>query len=857
MKSVSRRAFFRRSAACAAGIAAATSDLRAEESSQSIVHSQARRRALDEDSSIRLNSKEYFSAPGFSFLMFHNNYQVGFQGGLQMIQNGDRILDSGDFYVFSHEGERPGRQVALRRLVDSERSTATVEGEVEDWKLKYNLICGTDGEKISVTLRVLAPPPWERIRESGFRIWIYPADYYCKSYQGDHESGIFPQQYDGRRILMEGTSKLLIAAEDTAHSFLVTRTNGALRLADNREHSPQPWFSIEAPLASGESEVFIQITPSLLAGWRKTPVIGISQIGYHPAQPKRAVIELDPRDNAEGEARLYRLENSAILKLVKTGRCTPWGRFLRYQYTTFDFTEIKQAGMYKLTYGEQEAGPFPINTRIYETAWQPTLEYFLPIQMCHVKVQEGVWTWHGACHLDDALQAPAHKINMDGYQQNDIEDRFEANEHIPGLNWGGWHDAGDHDLPAGSMTRTTIPLVMAEEEFHPQIDRLSIDRERRLVSLNVPDGKPDILQQIQYGAESLLASYRVAGHIFSGIIANNMLDYSQVGDPVDITDNRVYDPGLKPGQIDCNRSGNFDDRWAFTNRNTGLQYEVAQTLAMASRVLRGFQDDLAAECLKTAQELWEYEQTHPSVYWLCGYNPRDSGFRSQEIAATAELLLTTKEERYHKHLLALLPVWQGISGEQFGLGPGWTLARAMSVMNDSGYNSAVRHLARKWKADADRRAATNPYGVRYPESISNPSWKLETRTAVDSSFVWGYGWDLQQEAFQQYYFHKSFPDLFGADPLLTVLNFVLGCHPATNESFVSGVGTNSAPVAYGYNRADWSYIPGGVFSGCSLIKPDFMELKVFPFLWYQREYVIHGAATYIFLVLAANKLLNS
>ncbi len=33
-----------------------------------------------------------------------------------------------------------------------------------------------------------------------------------------------------------------------------------------------------------------------------------------------------------------------------------------------------------------------------------------------------------------------------------------------------------------------------------------------------------------------------------------------------------------------------------------------------------------------------------------------------------------------------------------------------------------------------------------------------------------------------------------------------------------------------------------------------MELKKFPFLWYQTEYVIGGAATYFFDVLAAQNL---
>ena len=49
----------------------------------------------------------------------------------------------------------------------------------------------------------------------------------------------------------------------------------------------------------------------------------------------------------------------------------------------------------------------------------------------------------------------------------------------------------------------------------------------------------------------------------------------------------------------------------------------------------------------------------------------------------------------------------------------------------------------------------------------------------------------------------------------------------------------------------------GVISGASLVKPDYMELKKFPFLWYQTEYVIGGAATYIFDVLAAEKLVGS
>ena len=90
------------------------------------------------------------------------------------------------------------------------------------------------------------------------------------------------------------------------------------------------------------------------------------------------------------------------------------------------------------------------------------------------------------------------------------------------------------------------------------------------------------------------------------------------------------------------------------------------------------------------------------------------------------------------------------------------------------------------------------------------------------------------------------------------MNFVLGVHPGNNTaSFVSGVGARSLLVAYGVNRDDWSYIPGGSASGTALIRPDLPELKIWPYLWQQTEYVMGGGAlNYMFLVLASDDLLE-
>jgi hypothetical protein len=42
---------------------------------------------------ITLNEREYFEAPGFAFLVFHNS-EAATRGGLQMMQNGEWLMAS-------------------------------------------------------------------------------------------------------------------------------------------------------------------------------------------------------------------------------------------------------------------------------------------------------------------------------------------------------------------------------------------------------------------------------------------------------------------------------------------------------------------------------------------------------------------------------------------------------------------------------------------------------------------------------------------------------------------------------------------------------------------------------------------
>lgn len=90
-----------------------------------------------------------------------------------------------------------------------------------------------------------------------------------------------------------------------------------------------------------------------------------------------------------------------------------------------------------------------------------------------------------------------------------------------------------------------------------------------------------------------------------------------------------------------------------------------------------------------------------------------------------------------------------------------------------------------------------------------------------------------------------------------MLGYVYRCHPGSDISFVSGIGTQSKKIAYGSNRADFSFIPGGVVPGILIVSPDFPENKEdWPFLWGENEYVINVAASYLFLAHAVQNLIK-
>ncbi|MGA7160917.1 MAG: glycoside hydrolase family 9 protein, partial [Bacteroidota bacterium] len=510
----------------------------------------------------------------------------------------------------------------------------------------------------------------------------------------------------------------------------------------------------------------------------------------------------------------------------------PWGPYLRYNYATFDFTAVKDSGLYLIKYGDEQSEPFPIGTHVYDNVWHPTLDVWFPVQMDHMLVREAYRIWHGLPFMDDALQAPVNIRHFDGYwMDSTTHTKYKPLEHIPGLNVGGWFDAGDFDIETEHHCTAIMSFVDAWELFGVNRDETYIDQSTRYVDIHHPDGKPDILQQIEHGTLQLIAQIKNVGFAVRGINFPKLYEYHHLGDGSTMTDNLLYNPALKPYEREGMTSGTLDDRWVFTPSIPSLNYSAIAAIAAASRALKDYNPALSQDALTTATNAWEKQHTEPLTKETSRFA---RFFGNAECIAALQLYITTKDEQYAKRFDEL--IWP-----QLDAAPEWsmsTAAHAVPYMPHE-YKSKLEKYVAKYENEIGKLVQQNPYGV----PIGTRGW------AGNSELI---SWSITN-----YYLNREFPDLVGREGVYKALTYLFGTHPYSNISFVASVGTHSKRHTYGSNRADFSFIAGGVVPGVLLLKPDFLENKEdWPFLWGENECVIDICADYIFLANAANELLN-
>jgi hypothetical protein len=828
---------------------------------------------------LTINESGYFETPGLNVLVFSNQFNGMFfdekTAGIEIIHHGVRTSTGGAVRLQNTPEQWDQIPTMINRRVDQANKAIEVDLNYKDlnFQSKISVTAKDNGVEINVYLDKALPKELEG--KAGFNLEFLPSSYFEKTFLMDGKPGIFPRypssdtkiapisqktpQFGGHTTFDDrgkgefivpfpvATGKTMVLAPEDPERFVkIQALDADLMLFDGRNLAQNGWFVVRSLLPANKTGKVLTwyVEPNAIPNWIRKPVIGFSQVGYTPAQEKVAVIELDKNDTPLKSASLFQINADGKSVEKFKGDVKVWGKYLRYNYAKFDFSSVKEPGLYYIQYGDVKTNTFGVSADVYSNVWHPTLDVWFPVQMDHMQVNEAYRIWHGQPYKDDCLQAPLNHQHFDGYRQGSTTDtKYKPLERIPNMAVGGWFDAGDFDIQTGSHNSVISSFVDLWENFKVDRDETFIDQTTRYVDIHRPDGRPDILQQIEHGTLNLVAQVENIGHPVRGIIVPNLHQYHHLGDASTETDNLPYNQDLKPYETDGKSSGTLDDRWAFTNRSSALDYQTAATLAAASRALRGFNNDLAERSLACAQKLVDEAD-------LAIKNPNEKldtfsmmMSKGADISTALQLYITTKDKKYADRFLE--KIWPALDRSVGKNNPGFTFFIGRDI------NTALLALP---YMDAAFKAKLKNYVVKYKESLT--ALEKENPYGVPMA-TWGWGGSsgIITWAISNYYAYKAYPDVVGKEYAIKGLNFLFGCHPYSNISFVNAVGARSKKVAYGNNRADFTTIAGGVVPGLLLLKPDFLENKDdWPFLWGENECVVDGGAWFIFLANAVNDI---
>ena len=806
-----------------------------------------------------LNDLGYFESQGVNVLVYSNLFTGGFNdektAGIELIHHGVRTAQGGAVRLSNTPEQWDLVPAIPTRKVDPGSKTIESVLRYEDYDFDSRVVVTARGKAVEIAVYLDKPVPAALEGKAGFNIEFLPSQYWGKTYLMDSRINRFPRYVVGNTVTRPNAEKpkqfkgyvtsddrgtgrfidplpletgrtFILAPDEPERMVKIISPESDLMLFDGRVLAQNGWFVVRSLLPAGKTGKVLSWTvePNAIPGWIREPNIGFSQVGYLPSQPKVSVIELDKKDKPLEKASVYKISEEGKKTEVYSGKVVPWGDYYKYHYVKFDFSSVNTPGIYYIQYGDFKTNNFIIENNVYDKITDATSDIWIPIHMNHMFVNEAYRVWHGEPFKEGYRQAPPNTDHFDLHGQGPTTDtKYQGLELIPGLNTGGFFDAGDFDIETGANIGVVQNLVQTWEYFKPLRDQTFIDQQQRYVDLHRPDGTPDILQFIEHGTLQLVAQAEIIGHM-AQTLSNSVLDnYHHLGDAASITDGLPYNPDLGPYEVagDGRSSGVKDDMWAFTSRNPGLDLRAATMFAATSRALKGYNDDLAERALLQSKRLLK-EATE-----LLAAMPQDRfgrGFGSADIGTNLELYISTGEQQYADKFQELL--WPALERNvSFII---LTALHAIPHM-DSFYKDKLRPYVSKYKDYIDGLEKDNPYGV--PIGLGN--W-------AGSGGIVNFGTTIC-------FANKHFPETIDATHAFKTTNWLFGCHPYHNYSLVATVGA-ARPKAmfYGNNRADFSFIPGNVAPGLLFRQPDHFEnYDDWPFLWGQNEGTIGGNTSYL------------
>ncbi len=300
--------------------------------------------------------------PGFEVLAFSNTYDGNFSdskiAGVELIHHGVRTASNGDVRLSPTPEQWDIVATPVDRKVDAASGTVTTRMRFDTENFEYAVKVSPARAGVAIQVLLDKPLPVGLAGKAGFNLEFLPSAYFGKSWMSDAGTGALPLYPSGPsrrdnagatvRLPLASGHALTLAPEDPTRRVAIRSAKATLGLYDGRNNAQNGWYVVRSLLPGGKTGTVLEWTVegSTVPGWTRPTVIGHSQVGYHPAQRKVAILERDRNAPAPGQARLLRVAADGSTTEVQATVPQRWGQYLRYDYYTFDFSAVRKPGLY-------------------------------------------------------------------------------------------------------------------------------------------------------------------------------------------------------------------------------------------------------------------------------------------------------------------------------------------------------------------------------------------------------------------------------------------------------------------------------------------------------------------------------
>ncbi len=719
------------------------------------------------------------------------------KGGLHLMKGSEVIVLGAGIFCGGRQGYWPYDRMPERK-VRLGKGTMTFRGTIPRVNASYDQEVSISGNRIRI--RVRRNGNWPGNHWDSFFFYLPFNNYRGARIRADGKVVKLPEKYSQESRTIVSRARRIECNLDAPSLNLVFECDRGINVSDRRQWSRLRYLvSVGIPEASGQPVDLYLTLPQ--APEAAESAVRYSVAGYPVNGEKKVVLEWPKHlSRPDDRVRLERADGTA----VKQGRFGPTVtlRHMQSGFAMFDFSEVKEPGSYRVVWAGG-AVEFPIRRSVFEDKlWEPTLDYFVPFQMCHAQVDLGKGvTGHRRCHMDDAIRVPANFPGTDGFVSYECRGTpYKAGDAVA-CTKGGWHDAGDCDLNIYAQGFAVHQLALAYEEFGIERDVATLDADAQTFTAGRPDGTPDILQQIEWGVYWLLSMMQPDGRSYVGVVAQPKYRGRRGG----------WDKATD------NKPGTGDERHLYVDYHAELQLMQATALCAASRVLSKARPHLAQKCLLAARKAFGYFRTHKEVYRRTAYfYTRTKGRDGAVAAALAELYMTTGDAAALRQLEAMAdkitnldmdwPAKQSSSPSSFWYAPPM-LARLSAKLGEGKLKAACLSVCRRAATFHAGRLSERPRAGHYTDF-----GKLGNNCPVLS------------RVFDAYWLSKVAPDILPMSRAVQPMLWTYGLHPLSDVVFVSGIGYKGPkhlPSGHLFHvfRPEAGTVPGAPVPGITAIRP--------------------------------------